>query len=163
MRETTASPRSHFAAMLSGAMDELDLSIREVSKQLGISCEHARRLQAGEALPSRLLVEKTAVVTGVPVEELQLAVQRDRMRKKFGGQMIAETSGTSKRISLFEPLINALDTEQLPAAYAMLESLVKAAKSKRPLSKPSAVRPAKQVLEHMLPPRKKEKKKVGVA
>ena len=50
--------------------------------------------------------------------------------------------------AFFEPLINALDAEQLPAAYAMLESLVKAPKSKRA--------PAK-----MLPPQKKAKKRVG--
>jgi transcriptional regulator with XRE-family HTH domain len=163
MRDTTAGPHGHFAAMLSSAMDELDLSIRELSKQLGISPEHARRLQAGEALPSRLLVEKTAVATGVPGEELQLAVQRDRMSKKLGAQMIAETSGISKRVSLFEPLINALDTEQLPAAYAMLERLVKTAKSKRPPAKQRVVRPVKEAPKHVLPRQKKAKKKAVVA
>jgi transcriptional regulator with XRE-family HTH domain len=144
-------------------MDEVDLSIRELSKQLGISCEHARRLQAGEAAPTRLLVEKTAVATGVPVEKLQLAAQRDRMRRKFDAQLIAEASGTCKRVSLFEPLINALATEQLPAAYALLESLVKTAKSKRPLAKPSAVRPVRESLEHMPQPQKRGRKKVGAA
>ena len=101
MTETTASPRGHFAAMLSSAMDQLDLSIGELSKQLGISCEHAQRFHDGEALLSRLLLDKTAVAVGVPVEELQLAVQLDKMRKKFGAQMIAETSGTSKRSQPF--------------------------------------------------------------
>ena len=163
MTQTTASPHGHFAEIVSGAMDELDISTRELSKQLGISFEHARRLQAGEALPSRLLVEKTAVVTGVPMEDLQLAVQRDRMRKKPDGQLIAQASGTSKRVSLFEPLINALRTEQLATAYAMLESLVKTAKSKRPLAKPSAVRPVRESLEYMPQPQKRGKKKVGAA
>ena len=91
----STSPRGHFAAMLSSAMDELDLSIKELSKQLSISGEHARRLLAGEAVPNRLSVEKTAVATGVPVEDLQLAVERDRMSKKFGRQTMAEASETS--------------------------------------------------------------------
>ena len=77
MTEAAASRRDHFATMLSGAMDQLDISIRELSKQLGISYGHARRLQAGEILPSQLLVEKTAATVGVSVEQLQLAVQRD--------------------------------------------------------------------------------------
>jgi len=144
-------------------MDQLDLSIRELSKQLGISRDHARRLQAGEALPSRLLVQKTAVALGVPLEELQLAVQRDRIRKTFVTRTIAEASGRSGRVSLFKPLINALDTEQVPAAYAMLESLAKTAKSKRSLAKRSAVRPEKEALKHMLPAQKKTKKRVSGA
>ena len=80
MTEAAASRRGHFATMLSGAMDQLDISIRELSKQLGISYEHARRLRAGEVLPSKLLVEKTAAAVGVPVEQLQLAVQRDALK-----------------------------------------------------------------------------------
>ena len=79
MTQTAVS--RHFATMLSGAMDQLDISIRELSKQVGISCEHARRLQAGKDLPSRLLVEKIATAVGLPSEELQNAVRRDRMRK----------------------------------------------------------------------------------
>jgi transcriptional regulator with XRE-family HTH domain len=82
MTERAASRRGHFATMLSGAMDQLDISIRELSKQLGISYENARRLQAGEVLPSKLLVEKTAAAVGVPVEQLQLAVQRDALKKR---------------------------------------------------------------------------------
>jgi hypothetical protein len=43
MTKTAAKPRCHFATMLSSAMDQLDISIRELSKQLGISYEDARR------------------------------------------------------------------------------------------------------------------------
>jgi phage antirepressor YoqD-like protein len=43
MTKTAAKPRVHFATMLSSAMDQLDISIRELSKQLGISYEDARR------------------------------------------------------------------------------------------------------------------------
>jgi len=86
MTQTAVGLRHHFATMLSGAMDQLDISIRELSKQVGISCEHARRLQAGKDLPSRLLVEKIATAVGLPSEELQNAVQRDRMRKTNDAQ-----------------------------------------------------------------------------
>lgn len=81
MTQTAVGLRRHFATMLTGSMDQLDISIRELSKQVGISCEHARRLQAGKDLPSRLLVEKIATAVGLPSEELQNAVRRDRMRK----------------------------------------------------------------------------------
>jgi transcriptional regulator with XRE-family HTH domain len=86
MTQTAASLRGHFATMLSGAMEQLDISIRELSKQVGISCEHARRLQAGKDLPSRLLVEKIATAVGLPSEGLQNAVQRDRIRKTNDAQ-----------------------------------------------------------------------------
>ncbi len=81
MTQTDVGLRRHFATMLTGSMDQLDISIRELSKQVGISCEHARRLQEGKALPSRLVLEKIATAVGLPSEELQDAVQRDRMRK----------------------------------------------------------------------------------
>jgi ribosome-binding protein aMBF1 (putative translation factor) len=86
MTETAASVRGHFATMLSGAMDELDISSRELSKQVGISCEHVQELQAGKALPSELLVEKIATAVGLPLEGLQNAVQRDRLHKTSGTQ-----------------------------------------------------------------------------
>ncbi len=86
MTETAAGLRGHFATVLSGAMDELDISIRELSKQVGISCEHARELQDGKALPNKLLVEKLATAVGLPLEELQNAVQRDRLHKKCATQ-----------------------------------------------------------------------------
>lgn len=131
MKEKMVRPCGHFAAMLSSAMDELDLSIGELSRQVGISQKHARRLQKGKALPDRLLLEKTSVATGVPLEELQVAVQRDRTRKKSSSQVVAESPGTSKRIGLFEPLINALRPDQMPTAYAMLERLAKKATLKQ--------------------------------
>jgi hypothetical protein len=43
-------------------------------------------LQDGKALPSRLVLEKTATAVGLPSEELQDAVQRDRMRKTNDAQ-----------------------------------------------------------------------------
>ena len=86
MTQTAASTRGHFATMLSGAMDQLDSSIWELSKQVSISCEHARRLQDGKARPSRLSLEKIATAVGLPSEELRNAVQRDRMRKTNDAQ-----------------------------------------------------------------------------
>ncbi|MGB2664586.1 MAG: hypothetical protein WAK48_11310 [Candidatus Acidiferrum sp.] len=79
MTETAAGLSGHFATILNGTMDQLDVSIRELSKQVGIWCEHARRLQAGKVLPGELLVEKIAIAVGVSLEELQVAVQRNRM------------------------------------------------------------------------------------
>lgn len=138
-------------------MDELDLSTRELSKQLGVSSDHARRLQEGQTLPSQLLVEKTAVATGISVQELQLAVQRDRICKSVGSRVGA---ANFRKISLFEPLIDALDPDQIPAAYAMLEKMVN---SKRPIAKSGTIRPRKEALDHRLPPDKKQKKKVSSA
>jgi transcriptional regulator with XRE-family HTH domain len=119
----------HFATLLSRHMAQQSLSIRELSKRLGISYEHARRLQTGEALPSPLLVEKMDSAIRLPHEEGQLAAQKDRMLKKYGEQLVAGRTGVSERVTLFEPLINALAPDQIPPAYAMLKGLVNAARS----------------------------------
>jgi hypothetical protein len=118
------------------------------------------REDSGEALPSKLLVKKTAAAVGVPVERLQLAAQRDRMLTKDSIQLIAETTVRSQRVNLFEPLINALAAEQVPAAYAMLKGLVKAAKAKRAV--PLAILPVEDGLKHVLP-KKRAKKKARAA
>lgn len=74
--------------------------------------------------------------------------------------MIAETPSRSQRVNLFEPLITALDPKQVPAAYAMLKGLVKAAKAKRAV--PLAILPVEDALKHVLP-KKRVKKKAGAA
>ena len=75
----TIKEPDHFATILNAGMQQLDITLRELGKQLGISHEHAWKLRTGGALPSRLLVEKTAKVVGVSVEKLQLAVEHDRL------------------------------------------------------------------------------------
>jgi ribosome-binding protein aMBF1 (putative translation factor) len=98
MKKTPATQHSYFAEILNAGMQQLDITIRELSKQLRISCEHARRLQAGEVLPSRLLVEKSAKVVGIPLEQLQLAVERDRILKKYGKHALDKATITTSRI-----------------------------------------------------------------
>ncbi|MGB9434580.1 MAG: hypothetical protein WBQ89_20215 [Candidatus Acidiferrum sp.] len=98
MKKTPATQHSYFAEILNAGMQQLDITIRELSKQLRISCEHARRLQAGEVLPSRLLVEKSAKVVGIPLEQLQLAVERDRILKKYGKHPLDKATITTSRI-----------------------------------------------------------------
>jgi hypothetical protein len=40
MTETAARIRGHFATILNSVMDQLDIRIRELNKQVGTSCEH---------------------------------------------------------------------------------------------------------------------------
>ena len=84
MKNTAANELGHFATILNAGMQQLDITLRELGRQLGISHEHAWKLQTGEALPSRLLVEKTANVVGNSVEKLQTAVEHDKMMEKSG-------------------------------------------------------------------------------
>ncbi|MGB2626109.1 MAG: hypothetical protein WAK20_04935 [Candidatus Acidiferrum sp.] len=86
MEKKTMRGAGYFATILNAGMQQLDITIRELSKQLRISHEHAWKLQTGESLPSSLLVERAAQVVGVPVEKLQFAVDHDRKT----GQSISE-------------------------------------------------------------------------
>jgi transcriptional regulator with XRE-family HTH domain len=126
---STRAQHGHFATQVSSALKRHGVSIVELGKKLGISYEHARKITGGIALPSRLLVEKTAQVLGIPAEQLEHAVERDRLSKNYSAKFVAEVTGLSKRLALFEPLIESLSEEQVPAAYAMLEGLAKAAQA----------------------------------
>jgi transcriptional regulator with XRE-family HTH domain len=131
MKKTQAIQHSHFAEILNAEMQQLDITIRELSKQLRISCEHARRLQAGEVLPSRLLLEKSAKVVGIPVEQLQLAVERDKILKKYGRHLLDKTRATPERFTLFRPLLESLAPDQVVTAYAKVLGLLHPVKAKR--------------------------------
>jgi transcriptional regulator with XRE-family HTH domain len=82
MKNNSVVEHGYFATILNAGMQQLDINLRELGIQLGISHEHAWKLQTGESLPSRLLVEKAAQVVGISVEKLELAVERDRLTKK---------------------------------------------------------------------------------
>ena len=140
MKKTPARRHSHFAEILNAGMQQLDITIRELSKQLRISHEHARRLQAGEVLPSRLLVEKSAKVVGIPVEQLQLAVERDRILKKYGKHLLDKSTATPERFTLFRPLLESLAPDQVATAYAKLLGLLHPATAKRLLTSKASSR-----------------------
>ena len=134
MKKTPARQHCHFAEILNAGMQQLDITLRELSKQLRISYEHARRLQAGEVLPSRLLVEKSAKVVGIPVEQLQLALERDRILKKCGKHLLDKTTAPPERFTLFRPLLESLAPDQVVTAYAKLLGLLHPPKPKRLLT-----------------------------
>ena len=43
MTEIAAGRSGHFATIVNSAMDQLDISIQELTEQVGISCEHGRK------------------------------------------------------------------------------------------------------------------------
>jgi transcriptional regulator with XRE-family HTH domain len=113
-----------FSALLSGAMHTLGLSIDQTAERSGRSYEHIRKLVNGEALPSPLLVEKLAQVTGVPVAHAQQAAERDKLMRQYTPETLAKVTKTSARLERFRPLLEALTDEQADAAHAMLQGLV---------------------------------------
>lgn len=151
MKKAPARQHSHFAAILSAGMQQLNITVRELSKQLRISCEHARRLQAGEVLPSRLLVEEAAKVVGITVEQLQLAVESDRRLEKYGKRLLDKTTAAPERLTLFRPLLESLDAAQVVSAYTMLLGLLRPAKAKRLLASNASSR--KRAVRKSLPAR----------
>lgn len=130
MPETTITPAGHFSQMLSTAMSQKGLSTKQLSEQLEISYEHARRLQNNEALPSRHLAKEVARYFSLDFDAVWQAAQRDKIQRKFGTHLLAESTGTTDRVENFAPLINSLLPEQVPHAMAMLSGLVAAARMK---------------------------------
>jgi transcriptional regulator with XRE-family HTH domain len=128
MTPESTSPHGNFSAMLSTALNQKGMNLKQLSVQLGISYEQTRRLAGNESLPTPLRAEQIAEVLDIDPEELKKAAQRDRMQRKFGSQLFAEVAGaTSERVENFAPLINSLLPEQVPHAMAMMSGLVSAA------------------------------------
>ena len=119
-----------FAGLLVTAIRSHGLTLKKTAELSGRSYEHIRKLVNGEALPSELLVEKLAAVTGMPVVHAQQAAQRDRMLKQYGPAVLAQVAKTSSRVEEFAPLLNALTEEQAQAALAMLQGLLNAGHTK---------------------------------
>ena len=113
-----------FAALLRSAMHALGLSIDQTAERSGRSYEHIRKLVNGEALPSPLLVEKLAQVTGLPVAHAQQAAERDKLMRQYTPETLAKVTKTSARLERFRPLLESLTDEQADTAYAMLQGLV---------------------------------------
>jgi hypothetical protein len=120
-----------FANLLNAHMRSEGLTIGKLAELTGKSYEHMRKLVAGEALPSPLLVEKLAAVTGLPVAHAQQAADRDRIQKQYGAALLSEIAHTTDRVSHFAPLINALNDEQAEVVLAMLKGLVEGGRPQR--------------------------------
>src|ERR1051325_6488060 len=99
------------ARALTGRMNELDLSIRDVASSSGLTYEHVRKLVKGEAYPSRLALRELCRVLTLDHSQMDELAIADRLEKKYGGIPHA-LAGRHPELSLLEQWWDVLTEEQ---------------------------------------------------
>src|SRR5438874_506160 len=93
-------PPTRTAERMSQRMEELNLSIGDLAKQVGATYEHVRSLVRGNSVPSRLMVESLAKALRMDKAELERFATADRISAKYG-KIPLELSGKNPEM---EPL-----------------------------------------------------------
>jgi|SRR6185437_5465259 len=82
MRAATSNYR--FAELIRSQMDKLGITRGALAETVGRSVEHVRKLEAGEAFPSKDLEHKLVGALHLNPADFAEAVEKDRWFKKFG-------------------------------------------------------------------------------
>ena len=126
MRQTKSTEMSatRVGQLLTDAMEEKQLSIKDLSLQLDITYEHVRRIVRGEAIPSKYVLKMFCQILGVALHEAELAATADRVQKRYGALPL-ELAGKKPGMDTLERLWDRLTTEQQASVTIMAQSLVK--------------------------------------
>lgn len=73
-----------FSEKLKARMEELDMSIINLSDATGATYEHVRRVAAGDSLPSPYFLRTVCGVIGLDFEEMNKVISADKVRTKYG-------------------------------------------------------------------------------
>jgi transcriptional regulator with XRE-family HTH domain len=77
-------PNGKFAQVLAERMEELNLSIKDVSDSVGATYEHVRQLIKGASVPSKYMVSALSKTLKMDEDECQKLATGDRIRVKYG-------------------------------------------------------------------------------
>ena len=73
-----------FNARLQQRMNEEDMSVRQLAREIGATYEHTRKLIGGCCLPSDFLLERLCGTLGLSKKEMTARVAKDRVIFRFG-------------------------------------------------------------------------------
>ena len=87
MRENFEQSKTRFGEMLQKAMADKQLSIKELSEQVGSTYEYTRRLCRGLSLPSKYMLGALAPILGLDVAEAQKLIDYDKLLVRYGAAL----------------------------------------------------------------------------
>ena len=75
---------TRIAEILTEAMQDQGLTIKDLSQRAGVTYEHIRRIVRGEGLPAGPLLRVLGDELGLDIKELTQYASADNIEKKFG-------------------------------------------------------------------------------
>jgi transcriptional regulator with XRE-family HTH domain len=114
-------PPTRTAERLLQRMEELNLSIGDLSEKVGTTYEHVRSLLRGKSIPSKLMVQSLAKTLRMDKAELERLATADRIRAKFG-KIPLELSGKNPELEPLERLWDNLSQEHKADLIAQAEA-----------------------------------------
>ena len=117
-------------------MNELDLTIRQLAAQSGMSYEHVRKLIKGITYPSRLALQELCCVLDLDPKQMNYLLTADRIEKKYGGIPHA-LKGAHPELSLLVPWWDLLSDEQKSSFRIQMKSVAEANQRVLPQRKPA--------------------------
>jgi len=78
------NPNSEFAEALRLRLEELGLSIRQLSEMTGFAYEHVRRVEKGLLMPSHRMCAAISETLHIETEKMWKLVISDKIREKYG-------------------------------------------------------------------------------
>jgi len=84
MARTNEIPLGQFAQMMVDRMEELNLTIKDVSDAAGATYEHIRQLARGGTVPSKYMVSVLAKKLRMNEDKCERLATADRIRMKYG-------------------------------------------------------------------------------
>ncbi len=135
-RAVEITPEGRLARALAERMNELDLSLKRLAEQTGLTYEHIRKLVKGAAYPSKLALRELCAVLGLKPKEMEILAVADRIEKKYGGIPHA-LAGKHPELSLLAPWWDMLTEEQKESFRIQIKSVAEANQRETPPRKPA--------------------------
>ncbi|HZR31309.1 MAG TPA: hypothetical protein VFA76_05600 [Terriglobales bacterium] len=104
-------PQGRLAQALVTRMNELDVTIRQLSERTSLTYEHIRKLAKGAAYPSKLALREVCRVLSLDAAKMDTLATADRIEKKYGGIPHA-LAGKHPELSLLAPWWDRLTEQQ---------------------------------------------------
>ena len=103
---------------LNAAMEEQNVSIRDLARATESSYENIRRIVKGTTVPSQHLLRAISDVLGLNKDELSKIAKADKIRQKFGTVPL-ELSGKKPSLEPVERIWDELSEQQQQAVINM--------------------------------------------
>jgi len=110
-----------FGQKMQGRMDELGLSIKDVSDQIGSTYEYIRKLVRGLASPSRYMLRELVKILELDLHSMEKLVTADKITRTHGSIPL-ELSGKNPALEPFERLWGKLTEQQQEILLTQLRS-----------------------------------------
>jgi predicted transcriptional regulator len=118
-----------FAQAFNAHIQEVGLTLLEVSDKTGVSYEHVRKLSRGLACPSRLMLKALCDALQLDHHEMTKLVTVDRIHSQFG-HIPEEIVGKNPALAKIESMWPLLSDEQRACLEAQAQVLVEMNKAK---------------------------------